>query len=65
MGQLIFVVAKSGKGKSTSLRNLNPDETVIVNTDQKPLPFAKAKDLYNVDKGNYEKTSDVNKVISK
>ena len=65
MGQLIFVVADSGSGKSTSFRNLNPEETVIVNTDQKPLPFPKSKELYNEEKGNYIKTSDITKVIDK
>lgn len=39
MGKLIFIVGKSGMGKSTSLRNLNPDETVIINTDQKTITF--------------------------
>lgn len=65
MGQLIFVVAKSGMGKSTSLRNLNPDETVIVNTDQKPLPFPKSKELYSEEKGNYIKSSDTTKVLNR
>ena len=41
MAKLIFVVGKSGMGKSTSARNLNPDETVIINSDQKHLPFPK------------------------
>jgi hypothetical protein len=65
MGQLSFVVGKSGVGKSTSLRNLNPDETLIINTDQKALPFKQFALKYNEAKGNYLKTSDVNKVIEK
>ena len=65
MGKLVFVVGKSGMGKSTSLRNLNPDETVIINTDQKPLPFKKFEEKYNEGKGNYLKTSDVSEVIKK
>lgn len=65
MGQLVFVVGKSGVGKSTSLRNLNPDETVLINTDQKALPFKQFALNYNEGKGNYLKTSDVNKVIEK
>ena len=35
----IFVVGPSGSGKSTSLRNLNPETTIILNTEQKALPF--------------------------
>jgi GTPase SAR1 family protein len=65
MGQLVFVVGKSGMGKSTSLRNLNSDETVIINTDQKPLPFKKFTEKYNVEKGNYTKTSNIDEVIAK
>jgi len=65
MGQLVFVVGKSGMGKSTSLRNLDPTETVIINTDQKPLPFKKFGEKYNEKNGNYVKTSDIASVIQK
>ena len=41
MAQLCFLVGKSGMGKSTSGRNLNPEETLWINTDQKALPFKK------------------------
>lgn len=64
MGQLVFVVGKSGMGKSTSLRNLNPEETVIINTDQKALPFKQFSQKYSKEKRNYRKTSDVNVVLS-
>ena len=30
MAKLIFVVGKSGMGKSTSARNLNPDELSLI-----------------------------------
>ena len=63
MGQLCFLVGKSGTGKSTSLRNLNPDETLIINTDQKALPFKNFSAKYNEEKENYVKTSDVSVVI--
>jgi ABC-type dipeptide/oligopeptide/nickel transport system ATPase component len=64
MGQLVYLVGRSGMGKSTSLRNLNPDETVIINTDQKALPFKQFNLKYNEEKRNYRKTSDVNIVIA-
>ena len=35
----IFIVGPSGSGKSTSLRNLDPNTTIILNTEQKALPF--------------------------
>jgi hypothetical protein len=68
MAQLVFLVGKSGMGKSTSLRNLNPDETVIINTDQKALPFKQFNLKYNEERKNYKKTSDaveVYKVLNK
>ena len=64
MAQLVFLVGKSGMGKSTSLRNLNPEETVIINTDQKALPFKQFNKKYNEDKRNYRKTSDVAIVLN-
>lgn len=44
----IIVVGKSGSGKSTSLRNLNPKSTAILNIERKQLPFRGAKDFLNV-----------------
>lgn len=35
----IFIVGPSGSGKSTSLRNLDPETTIVLNTEQKALPF--------------------------
>lgn len=64
MAQLVFLVGKSGMGKSTSLRNLNHEETVIINTDQKALPFKNFSAKYSEEKRNYRKTSDINIVIS-
>lgn len=63
MAQLVFLVGRSGTGKSTSLRNLNHEETVIINTDQKALPFKNFNLKYNEEKRNYRKTSDVDVVI--
>lgn len=65
MARLVFVVGKSGMGKSTSIRNLNPDETVIINSDQKDLPFPKFNNNYNEEKGNYLRTSNMNEINNK
>ena len=37
--ETIAIVGESGTGKSTSLRNLNPEETFIISATGKPLPF--------------------------
>lgn len=34
-----MVLGESGTGKSTSLRNLNPSEILLIQTVKKPLPF--------------------------
>jgi hypothetical protein len=34
-----FIIGESGTGKTASLRNLNPEETVLIQAIKKPLPF--------------------------
>jgi hypothetical protein len=36
---MLLVMGESGTGKSTSMRNCNPDTTAVVNPVGKPLPF--------------------------
>lgn len=53
MAQSVLVIAESGSGKSTSIRNLDPNETVIINIANKPLPFKGWKSKYKpLDKNN-------------
>lgn len=42
----IAIVGESGTGKSTSLRNVNPETTFIISTTGKPLPFRAWKKKY-------------------
>ena len=39
MNIITTVIGRSGSGKSSSIRNLNPETTHIVSTDNKVLPF--------------------------
>lgn len=39
MGIPVFILGKSGSGKSASLRNFDPKEVAIFNVASKPLPF--------------------------
>ena len=48
MAQSVLVIADSGTGKSTSIRDLKPDETFIINIANKPLPFKGWKSNYKV-----------------
>ena len=52
MSELIGIVGESGTGKSTSLRNLPPNETIIINCVGKPLPFKGWKSNYTPFKGS-------------
>ena len=45
--ETLAIVGESGTGKSTSLRNLNPEETFIISTTAKPLPFRGWKKKYS------------------
>lgn len=48
MANLIAIVGTSGSGKSTSMRNLNPTETFVINVASKPLPFKGWRTNYTV-----------------
>lgn len=48
MANGILIVAESGSGKSTSIENLNPKETFIINISGKALPFAGWRKKYEV-----------------
>ena len=53
MAQSVLIIADSGTGKSTSIRNLDPKETFIINIANKPLPFKGWKGNYkNISKDN-------------
>ena len=51
MGIPVLVLGESGSGKSTSLRNFEPNEIGIFNVAGKPLPFRKK--LKKEDNSNY------------
>jgi adenylate kinase family enzyme len=42
----VLIVGESGSGKSTSIENLPPSETFIVNVSSKDLPFRSWKKNY-------------------
>ena len=44
MAELVLYQGKSGVGKSTSLRNLDPAKTVIISPNGKSLPFPKGSE---------------------
>lgn len=52
MGVPVLILGESGSGKSTSLRNFDPEEVAIFNVAGKRLPFKK-KMPYVVDTSSY------------
>lgn len=64
MANIVIVLGKSGTGKSTSIKGLNPKETVVLNTLKKRLPFKGSVSLYNAENKNLFNIEEYNKVIS-
>ena len=51
MGIPVLILGDSGSGKSTSMRNFEPNEVGIFNVASKPLPFRKK--IPKMDGANY------------
>lgn len=63
MANAVMLLGKSGTGKSTSIKTLNPDETIIINVLGKRLPFKGSSSLYNKEKKNMFRLDDYGQVI--
>ena len=70
--EALCIYGDSGSGKSTSLRNMNSEETFIISTTGKPLPFPKWRKKYTpfkIDKetkeitGNYYVSSNWEQIL--
>ena len=64
MANCVILLGKSGTGKSTSIKGLNPKETVVINTLKKRLPFKGSSTLYNEENKNLFNIDDYNSVIN-
>ena len=64
MSRVICIAGESGSGKTTSLRNLDPKTTFIIDADRKGLSWKGWKAQYNKEAKNYIQTSDVDKIKS-
>lgn len=68
MALTVLLYGLSGAGKTTSLRTLNPKETIIVDADRKGLNWKGNKRQYNAENKNYVQTSNpatIEKIFSK
>lgn len=55
MSNLVCILGPTGSGKSTSIKGLNPKETLILalKSVNKPLPFKGSRKLYSKEQNNY------------
>ena len=63
MSNLVIVLGASGSGKSTSIKTLNPEETIVLNVLGKDLPFRGSRTSYTKEKKNLFEISDWNTII--
>ena len=68
MAQEILIIGESGSGKSTSLENLDPNSTFIINVAKKPMPFRGWKNSYTKltkdnPQGNYIETDNHSTIV--
>ena len=64
MAYPVLIIGESGSGKSTSIRNMNKDTTLIFQTIKKPLPFPKNKEYKTYCTDDYGKIkAGINKII--
>lgn len=59
MSKVIGIMGESGSGKTTSMRNLDPETTFYIDCDKKGLSWKGWRDSYNADRKNYVVTDQV------
>lgn len=64
MSAFTIILGDTGTGKSTSIKSLNADDTVIINVLGKRLPFKGSKSLYNVENKNLFTISTFSDIIA-
>ena len=64
MANAIIILGKSGTGKSSSIRSLDPKETVVLNVLGKKLPFKGSSALYNKEAKNLFRIDDYTQAIN-
>ena len=52
MANVCMLLGKSGTGKSTSIKALDPKSTIVINTLKKRLPFKGSSSMYNTESKN-------------
>ena len=63
MANVCMILGKSGTGKSTSIKSLNPKETLVINILKKRLPFKSSGTNYSKENKNLVQVSECQDVI--
>lgn len=64
MANICMILGKSGTGKSTSIKTLNPKETVIINILKKKLPFKGSNSMYSTENKNLFNVDSHDQIVS-
>lgn len=64
MANVCLIMGKSGSGKSTSIKGLDPKTTVVFNVLKKKLPFKGSSKLYNKENKNLFNIDDYSQINS-
>lgn len=64
MANAVMIMGPSGNGKSSSIKTLDPKETVVFNVLKKRLPFKGSKTSYSTEAKNLFNIDDYNTIIN-
>ena len=64
MANCVIIMGQSGTGKSTSIKTLDPKETIIINVLGKRLPFKGSGASYNKENKNSSQVDDYGTLIN-
>ena len=59
-----MILGPSGTGKSTSIKGLDPKETVVLNVLRKRLPFKGSNNIYNAENKNLFPIDDYTQIVN-
>ena len=64
MSNFAIILGDTGCGKSTSIKSLHSEETVIINVLGKRLPFKGSNSMYSAEKKNLFTISGYNEILT-
>lgn len=64
MANICMILGPSGTGKSTSIKTLDPKETVVLNVLRKRLPFKGSSSVYNTENKNLFNVDEYTQIIN-